>query len=417
MADLHQLHLDCVRSVMEEALEIENRQSPQFADLVQEARRLQEPVSREVAETQIERLAGDGVSLTPEYISCIQARLDTSAVDRLLWQTILRFEEVFGLEPLRGIQLIDLPESIDDIMSPDDNEIVSPDDVEATIDEAIPQEPEFEEYLCFWSAYLSDDILEKWSMVCWITAHLINRNECVRLLQREAESVYHGVLDYAFKEAYRKIRRRMTVPERRAYALLYFRQPLFNYHVAVTNPIIMSFFTNMDAETQTLILLVLVFKMREWGGEKDLDKELERRWRAYLRFYPYWLDIIQYEDREAKRQQTTQKCMLSLHHPDPADKGGKRLTLEDRLSDPKTRPANILQAIILENGAMVEDWAQKYCTPKQASHVVGRFRDGKTEAEIAKEDGISQQAVSKSIRAACKRIREGLICDGVLEAG
>jgi hypothetical protein len=258
-ADLHQLHLDCMRSVIEEALKIEDRRSAQFADLVQEARRLQEPIGREVAETQIERLAEDGVSLTPEYISCIQARLDTSAVDRLLWQTILRFEEVFGLEPLRGIQLVNLPEDLDEIVSPDDDEIVFSDDVEATIDQALSQEPEFEEYLCFWSAYLSDDILEKWSMVCWITAHLINRNECVRLLQREAESVYHGVLDYAFKEAYRKIRRRMTVPERRAYALLYFRQPIFNYHVAVTNPIIMSFFMHMDAETQTLILLVLVF--------------------------------------------------------------------------------------------------------------------------------------------------------------
>jgi DNA-directed RNA polymerase specialized sigma subunit len=59
----------------------------------------------------------------------------------------------------------------------------------------------------------------------------------------------------------------------------------------------------------------------------------------------------------------------------------------------------------------------KYCTPKQATHVIGKFRDEKTETEIAKEDGISQQAVSKSIRAACKRIREGLIHDGVLEAG
>jgi Xaa-Pro aminopeptidase len=253
--------------------------------------------------------------------------------------------------------------------------------------------------------------------VCWITAHLVNRNECVRLLQREAESVYHGVLDYAFKEVYRKIRRYMTVPERRLYALLYFRQPLFNYHVAVTNPIITSFFTNMDAETQTLILLVLVFKMREWGGEKDLDKELERRWRAYLRFYPYWVEIIQDEEREAKRQQGAQRKTLSLHHPIFTDEDGNELRLEDTLAGPPSKPANLLQAVTLEDGAMLEHWAKTYCTAKQAIHVVRRFRDGKTETEIAKENGISQQAVSKSIRAACKRIGEGLIRDGVLEAG
>jgi predicted transcriptional regulator len=65
---------------------------------------------------------------------------------------------------------------------------------------------------------------------------------------------------------------------------------------------------------------------------------------------------------------------------------------------------------------MLEDWASKYCTSKQAAHVVRKIRDEKTETEIAEEEGITQQAVSKSIRAAYKRIREGLIRDGVLEA-
>jgi hypothetical protein len=396
------------RLVLKETLKLEDRQSVQFADLVQEARRLQEPIGREVAEKHIELLAEDGVSLPPEYASCIQERLDTSAVNRLLWQTILRFEEVYGLEPLRDLELVDLPEDLD--------EIVVDEDLEEQIDQELSQEPEFEEYLGFWHAYLSDDILEKWYMTCWITAHLVNRNECIRLLQREAESVYHGVLDYAFREIYRKIRRHMTVPERRAYALLYFRLPIFNRHVAVMNPIIMSFFADMDEQTQTLILLVLVFKRREWGGEKDLDKELERRWRAYLKFYPYWLEIIQDEDRQAMRQRTIRKCMLSLHHPDRDVRGGKKLTLEEKLPDPKSRPANVLQAIILESGAKLEDWARQYCTPKQAAHVVKKIRDEKTETEIAEEEEITQQAVSKSIHAAYKRIREGLIRDGVLEA-
>jgi len=408
-AELREICQDVERLVLKEALELEDRQSVRFADLVQEARRLQEPIGREVAEKHIELLAEDGVSLTPEYASCIQERLDTSAVNWLLWQTILRFEEVYGLEPLRDLELVDLPGDLD--------ELVLDEDLEEQIDQELSQEPEFEEYLGFWQAYLSDDILEKWYMTCWITAHLVNRNECIRMLQREAESVYHGVLDYAFREIYRKIRRHMTVPERRAYALLYFRLPIFNPHVAVMNPIIMSFFADMDEQTQTLVLLVLVFKRREWGGEKDLDKELERRWRAYLKFYPAWLEIIQDDDREAKRQQTIQKCTLSLHHPDRHDKGGKKLTLEDRLPDPKSRPANLLQAIILGNRGTIEEWAQKYCTPIQSAHVLRRFRDEKTQEEIAKEEGITQQAVSKSILGACNRIREGLIRDGILETG
>jgi DNA-directed RNA polymerase specialized sigma24 family protein len=112
----------------------------------------------------------------------------------------------------------------------------------------------------------------------------------------------------------------------------------------------------------------------------------------------------------------SEKNTLSLHHR-VADKNGKKLTLEDTLPDPKSKPANLLQAIILGNGAIIEDWAQKYCTPKQAAHVIRRFRDEKTQEEIAKEEGIRQQAVSKSILGACKRIREGLIRDGILEAG
>jgi hypothetical protein len=418
LANLDQLHLKCMRSEIEEALEAEGKLAAQFADLVEEARRLQEPIGREVADQPIGRLVEHGESLTPEYIACIQARLDRRAVDRLLWQTILRFEEVYGLEPMRGLQLVDLPENIEDIGSPGEDEFVLLADLDAAaIEQEILDKPEFGQYLGFWSAYLSTNTLEKWSMVCWITAHLANRNECVRLLQREAEGVYHGVLDYAFKEVYRKIRRGMTVPERRLYALLYFRQPLFNYHVAAVNPIITSFFMDMDLQTQALIILVLGFKVREWGGEKDLDKELERRWRAYLRFYPYWVEIIQDEEREAKRQQGARRKTLSLHHPIFTDEDGHELRLEDVIADPQSKPANFLQAVTLEGGAMLGDWAKTYCTPKQATHVVGRFRDAKTETEIAKENGISQQAVSKSICAAFKRIREGLMRDGVLEAG
>ena len=63
------------------------------------------------------------------------------------------------------------------------------------------------------------------------------------------------------------------------------------------------------------------------------------------------------------------------------------------------------------------DWATKYCTPTMARHVIRRFADGKTETQIAEENGISQQAVSKSLTAAMRRIREGLIRDGEIEAG
>ena len=151
-------------------------------------------------------------------------------------------------------------------------------------------------------------------------------------------------------------------------------------------------------------------------GTKDLGKELERRWRAYLRFYPYWLEIIQDEDREAKHQKTVQSKMLSLDCPIGSDANGKILTLKDTIAAPNNKPTNLLQAMVLSTQSTLEEWAKKYCTAKQAGHILRYFGESKTEVEIAEEDGVSQQAVSKSIRAAVKRIREGLTRDGFLDA-
>ncbi len=396
------------REVLKGALEVEDKKSAQFADLLEETHRLIAPITQEVEQKSIEMLTDDGISFTPEYAACIQKHLEPEAANRLLWKIILRYEEALEIEPMRDIDMSAVDEVLDDSTSPD---------AEALAAQITPSElTEFQQYLGLWSAYKSEDLFGKWYMLGWIAANLVNRNECLRLVQREAESVYHGVLDYGFKQQYRKIRHLLTRSERRAYALMYFRLQTFDYRVPAMDPVISSFFTGMDEETKGLILLVLVFKIHEWNGNKNLDKELDRRWRAYLRFYPYWVEIIQDEDREAKRQKTTAAKMISLDHVVGIDENGKKLTLESILPDPKSQPANLLQAIVLSSQPTLEEWAKKYCTPTQARHIIRYFAEGKTEVEIAKAGVVSQQAVSKSIRAAIKRIRDGLIRDGVLEA-
>jgi hypothetical protein len=214
---------------------------------------------------------------------------------------------------------------------------------------------------------------------------------------------------------HRKIRHRLTRFERRAFQLLYFRQPRFGYRLAVDDPVLMSFFHGMDQDTQHLILGLLVFKWSEKDGRTDLGAELERRWRAYLRFYPYWVEIIQEVDREAKRQQTMQHVTISLDSPIGTESTVRELLLKDTLEDTKSRPPDLLEAIVTGSGRQLTDWANRYCTPTMARHVIGRFSDRKTETQIAEEDGISQQAVSKSLTAALRRIREGLIQDGKIE--
>ncbi len=81
----------------------------------------------------------------------------------------------------------------------------------------LPTEPkgsslpvEQQQYAGFLAARNSNDVFDKWYMVGWITTNLVNRSECLRLLQREAAAVHEGALDYGFKLIYRKIRHGST---------------------------------------------------------------------------------------------------------------------------------------------------------------------------------------------------------------
>ena len=392
--------------LLKTAAQIEARHAAQFTDLVEEAVRLQAPIADEMDAQHLVRVEADGATLTPQYVACIKAQLDIEAVNRLLWRTIERYEQAFEIAPLRSLELIEISESVLEGESCVDD---VPDDPTPP-----PHTPEFEQYLSLWSAYKTDDVLEKWHVLCWITTNLVNRTECLRLLHREAEAIYHGLVNYTFTECYRAIRRHLTRPERRAYALLYFGLPHLYPHIAFMDPVIRSFFTGMDEDTRTLIFLVLIFKVRQWK-DRVLDQELERRWRAYLRLYPHWVGIIQEEDREAKHQQTAQRTTASFQDVVGIDKSGAAWRLEETVFDPKNTPANLLQAIVREEQGELESWAHTYCAPKQATHVIKYFRDHNTEAQIAQKDGITQQAVNKSLHAGIERIAAGLRRDGLLD--
>jgi hypothetical protein len=55
-----------------------------------------------------------------------------------------------------------------------------------------------------------------------------------------------------------------------------------------------------------------------------------------------------------------------------------------------------------------------YCPEPHATRIA-KYAAGTTEPQIAREEGVSQAAVSKSIRRALRQIREGLVRDGLLE--
>jgi hypothetical protein len=399
-----------MRLVVKDAVEMEHENASQFTDLVETARTLQTPVLQQVRRKCLVMLDDDGEEFTPEYPDCIHQHFDVQAANRFLDELIARSEACFDLSRDALITVPDACLLATEPGCPNDDHPL-PDRPEIGIGQ---QSVEMEQYRGFLDARDGDDVYQKWCIVGWVTTNLVNRSECIRLLHREADDVYQGVLDYAFKLVYRKVRRSLTRLERRVFQLLYFRQPIFGGRVAAMDPIVISFFTGMDGETQLLIFLVLVLKRNELGESENLDKKLERRWRAYLRFYPYWLMLLQEEDRQKKRSKAIHGKTLSLDAPTLRDSSGRELSMKDTVADPKNKPTDLLQAFVSASQGMLGGWADKYCTTTQARHLT-RFADGSTETAIAQEEEITQAAVSKSIKAALRRVRQGLIADGLIE--
>jgi hypothetical protein len=214
------------------------------------------------------------------------------------------------------------------------------------------------------------------------------------------------------------IRKQLTPPERRLFLLLYCALPGLGDRVVFLDPVLESFYWGMDAETQGLIWLVVIFKIKEFGEEKDLDKELARRWRTYLKFYPYWVELMREDEREAKHKARSKGREKSLSEPSPRRnslEGGEsknELTLEDVTPDPVSVACNPFQTLVRASPDNIELWARKYCTPKDAERVIKYALENVSEEEMARDEGVSQQAISKSIHAGCRAIIKGLDEDG-----
>lgn len=73
-------------------------QAARFADLVERAIALQEPVAREVGERCLQMLQNDGETFTEEYADCIARKFNMSAANDLLDSVLRRYEEVFLLQ-------------------------------------------------------------------------------------------------------------------------------------------------------------------------------------------------------------------------------------------------------------------------------------------------------------------------------
>lgn len=269
---------------------------------------------------------------------------------------------------------------------------------------------------------ISKDVNIKWSELIKLIENLVYKSDAIRLIQREAEEVCLGVVNYGINEIYRKIRKNLTVPEKRAFILAHYRQyrilgeqsPVFPFggRIPKLDPIIWDFFWETGETTKVLVYLVLIFKYSPSARvRKDLAEELGEKWRRYLLFYPAWEKIEREEDKERKYQQAWKlrqvwddkkqkfrwKGKKSLETPQKKDKEGEVLTLGDTLSKDLSEE---------EKEKIEVQWLiEKFCTPREVQMLKLAMEDYNRQ-DIAKKMGISRQAVSKAIHKAIRKIVE-----------
>lgn len=260
----------------------------------------------------------------------------------------------------------------------------------------------------------SKDVDVKWSELVKLIESLTYKSNAIRLMQREAEGVCFGLVNYGINEIYRKIRKHLTVPEKRAFILAHYRQykvlgkrsPVFPFggRIPRLDPIIWDFFSETGEITKVLIHLVMIFKYPPLTRlRKDLAEELRQRWSRYLLVYPLWEEITRRDERERKRRQVSEKRELSLEIPVGEDEEGDTLTLEDTLESPQDPEKRRSEARLLIN---------KFCTTREAE-ILRLKGGGYSQQEIAeivtKKEGrsITRQAISKIISGAIRKIVEG----------
>jgi hypothetical protein len=265
------------------------------------------------------------------------------------------------------------------------------------LSEQHPESLEPESCRLFAEAIRSRNPLELHDALTWIRENLVNRNECMRLLVREAESALHFLLELALQERYVGIRSRLSVAERRLYRFMYRRSPHLNGRIPQADEIGRSFVVGLDVEHAELFLKVIAYR-----GTPDHVRELEMRWKSYLRLYPFWCELMRFDDREEKRRQKT-RYVTSRHEDD--------LIASPMSDEHEIRlPRDLVDASV----ESVEALATKYCTDKQRKYIMLAYIDDKTHKDIASIHGVTQQAVSKSIARGLQKIREGIMCDGAI---
>lgn len=247
-------------------------------------------------------------------------------------------------------------------------------------------------------AISSKDPLQLHEALTWVRENLVNRNECMRLVSREAEASVEILAELALETRYLKMRKHMTLAERRLFRFMCFRSEDLGWRVPALNILGRSFVLGLGSSNAELFFSVIAF-----GGSSEEVQELERRWKSYLRLYPFLVDLMRFDDREKKRRSKT-----DFLTPQDSD---NLYSQRGSLDEPKCLPA----ALVDEDVGSIKRLTDTYCTETQKRYVTHAYIDNMTHASIAQKCGVSQQAVSKAITAGLNKIRHGIGDDQLVE--
>lgn len=364
-----------------------------FSDTVEKINALNSQLIAAIKREVPAAVGGDGTPTDTlgdaEYARLLERTLSKTAVDELLSEILARIEQDHNLPPLGVIGLDEYPEA-----DASDEEL----EWSEPASSALPTFTVFEEYQqALTLAIANDDLPQKWDALCQMRAQLVNRTEHMRLFHRECEMARSVMLGHAVRVLYQRLRKHLTKDERRMFLLLYLPNRWLRGRIAAQESLVWYFLDALGEETAYLFFLVLVQKKGD-AGQRDA---LERRWHAFLRFYPHWLEMVRHDEREERRMRSDRTPALSL--------------IECVTRDPRDGPSEFAKSFETVMSDQLPDWVQTYCTPTQGRYLLAHFRQGHTEAAIAGAHGVSQQAVHKGIKSGLSRLRKGLLAAGKLE--
>lgn len=255
---------------------------------------------------------------------------------------------------------------------------------------------------------------ERKEILIRVIRHLESRSKGMATLQVSTISAFNSLREMFFKKVYHEIRKDLTAPEKRAFALFYFSSVpifgdkvryLFSGEIAIFNPVITGFAINN--ENAIFLTLGVIFKNKIWN-DCNIEEALMDCWIEYLKFYRLWEDITRSEGKERKRDKREKDKRKKV--------GIREESLDKMIEDTEGNQFRLeiphqfdsMQGKRIEDQDQINAWLAKFCTEKQSKYLKLHYFDNLTEKEIAYKHNVSQQSVSKVIKAGLEKLRKGL---------